>query len=147
MEQNDIHKNAVVMRNFWRHLDDHNLYESDLGWDDGAVADAMSDDPERIFRYYIDSMGLNMAFYYLEDGEFYNIFNEVLPIEVRRRPKNRFWDGQFVIESSEDTCNTHSKKGELIYSTMDEKKIWDELRIGGKSIGEVLKRSVILELN
>lgn len=135
----------VVVRNFYRH-EPHELRVSDLGWTRSDILGAMTDDPEMIFRHYIDITGFNMAFYYLDDGCFYNIFTERLPVDVRRMLPHPDWDGKYVIDSVVGGASTHAS-GEVIYSTDDASKIWDELRIGGKPIGEVLKRSVILALD
>ena len=135
----------VILRNFTE-TEPHELYESELGWWKSASADAQSDDPEAIFRYYIDMVGLNIAFYYIDDGCFYSIFTEEIPINVIRKLKDPAWDGRFIIDSAIGAVDTDAA-GEVIYSTDDASKIWNELRIGGKSIGEVLKRSVILTLD
>lgn len=122
------------------------LYESELGWAAMAEGDVPSDNPETIFRYYVDTVGLNVAFFYVDDGCFYSIFTEQLPIEVRRKPKDPAWDGVHLIDSvvgGVDTCGP----GEVIYATNDASSLWNELRIGGKAIGEVLARSVILTLD
>ena len=136
----------VVLANFCNH-EPYDIYESDLGWSDYDFRDAGSDDPERVFRYYIETIGFNMAFYYIDDGCFYSIFTEQLPIEVKRKnvpdPK---WDGKYKILSmigGADTCGP----GEVIYTTNDAATIWGELKIGGKPIGEVLERSVIMTLD
>ena len=136
----------LLVTDFWT-FEPHDIYESDLGWSDCDFRDAESDDPERVFRYYIEIVGFNMAFYYVDDGCFYSIFTEQRPIEVKR--KNRpdpDWNGKYLTKKligSVDTCGP----GEVIYSTDDATTLWCELKIGGKPIGEVLERSVIMTLD
>ena len=138
-------KSGIIIPNFYR-LEPHELETSDVGWTKSDMSGATTDDPEMLFRYYIDITGFNMAFYYIDDGCFYNIFTEQLPVTVHRMRPNPNWDGKYVIDSVIGGGSTHAT-GEVIYSTDDATKIWNELRIGGKSIGEVLKRSVILTLD
>ena len=136
----------LVLTNFCNH-EPFDIYESDLGWSESDFMDAGSDDPERIFRYYVEIVGFNMAFYYVDDGCFYSIFTEQLPIEVKRKNvPDPDWDGKYLILSrvgGADTCGP----GEVIYSTDDATTLWSELKIGGKPIGEVLERSVIMTLD
>lgn len=132
----------IIIPNF-SETEPHDLFESELGWGDGAADDAHSDDPEAIFRYYIDIVGFNIAFYYVDDGCFYSIFTEEIPINVIRKFKDPNWDGKFIIDSVIGAVDTYAP-GDIIYSTDDASKIWNELKIGGKSIGEVLERSVIM---
>ena len=136
----------LVIPNFWPN-EPHDIYESDLGWIESDRIGACSDDPERIFRYYIEIVGFNIAFYYIDDGCFYSIFTEELPIEVKRNTeKNPDWDGKYLFRSIMYAGDTHVP-GEVIYSTDDATTIWSELKIGGKPIGEVLERSVIMTLD
>ena len=135
----------IIVANFWRTLP-HELTESQLGWTQSDKFGVMSDDPETIFREYVDTMGLNMVFYYVDDGCFYEIFTEQLPVNVYRRTLDPTWDGRYMILSVIGGPSSHYG-GELIYSTPDASTLWNELKIRGKSIGEVLERSVILTLD
>ena len=136
----------LIISNFWAN-DPHDIYESDIGWLESDFKGACSDDPERVFRYYIETVGFNMAFYYIDDGCFYSIFTEELPIEVKRnREIDPDWDGKYLIRSIIGAADTHVP-GEVIYRTDDVTTLWGELKIDGKPIGEVLERSVILTLD
>ena len=136
----------IVVRNFWRNIEPHDIYESNLWWDKWGPLDAQTDDPELIFRYYIETVGFNLTFYYVDDGCFYEIFTERLPVNVYRMLPNPDWDGRYIIDSAIGAGESHVE-GELIYSTPDASTLWSELKIRGKSIGEVLERSVILTLD
>ena len=145
-ENNKFKKSGkLIISNFWAN-DPHDLYESDIGWLESDLKGACSDDPERVFRYYIEIVGFNMAFYYIDDGCFYNIFTEQLPVNVYRMLPDPDWDGGYVIYSAIGAGESHYD-GEVIYTTNDVTSIWGELKIGGKPIGEVLERSVILTLD
>lgn len=135
----------IVVKNFWN-IKNRDVRLSELGWQERDFLDAGSDDPETIFRYYIDQVGFNMEFYYVDDGCFYVIFTERLPIKVYRKLKNENWDGKYVCDSAIGAIETHHG-GEEIFCTRDVTKIWTDLKIRGKSIGEVLERSFILTLD
>ena len=139
-------ENKIIVPNFWDYVEPHDIYESDLGWDKLAAEDAHSDDPELIFRYYIETVGFNLTFYYVDDGCFYNIFTEQLPINVHRMLPDPDWDGKYVVYSAIGAGESHYD-GEVIFSTDDATTLWSELKIGGKPIGEVLERSVIMTLD
>ena len=71
------------------------LYEEDLELkQENLILDAQSDDPETIFRYIVEIVGLNILFYWTEDRNFYTIETERDPIEVRRIYDNTNWDGE-----------------------------------------------------
>lgn len=81
---------------------DKTIRRSDLGWSDSSKRDARSDYPETIFRYFVEIVGLNILFYYLEDGQFYTIETEKTPIEVRRIFPNPNWDGKNILVKKAD---------------------------------------------
>lgn len=129
---------------------DITLREGDLGLQiENLILDAQSDDPETIFRYYVEIVGLNILFYWVEDRNFYTIETELDPIEVRRIYDNPNWDGDR--EYNKAGNNGHgpgtSSPGELLAAFKEPSDIWGQLKINGVSIGDVLKRSVILDLD
>ena len=88
-------------------------------------------------------IGLNLAFYYIDNDTCYGLHTESLPIEFKILPmdksqKNTCWQCEF---------DTHDN-GEVLFS-FDElsMKIWDTIRIDGKTLGEVLERSIIMTLD
>ncbi len=145
-------KRQVIKKDFWS-VDyegngDHNLYADEIGWSKYHKADAKSDYPEYIFRYYIDSVGFNLLFYWLEDGCFYTIQTERDPIEVHRIFENPDWNGKYEFQKAGSIYGPDtSSDGEVIATFDNPSDIWDNLRIKGVPIGKVLENSVILKLD
>ena len=107
----------------------------------------MSDDPEKIFRYY-EVVGLNIMFYWTVDEQFYIIYTECLPTDVIRIFPNLNWDGKYIYQKTgESGCPHTGSAGDVIASFDDPTKIWNELKIKGVPIGEVLEKSLILALD
>lgn len=75
--QCNMMKQALI-KSFWRvgNNGDRNLYDVDLGWNLSAQKDAGSYCAEKKFRYYVEDVGLNILFYWLEDRNFYVIKTE-----------------------------------------------------------------------
>ena len=118
------------------------LYKDQLGWPLYAKKEAGSLVSKKIFEFQVVEVGLNLSFYYVDNDTFYGIHRERYPIECKILPRDRteeyiYWQCQ---------CNTHDD-GEVIASFDDEHDIWDNLRIDGKSLEEVLRRSFITGLN
>ena len=127
---------------------DKSVKQNDLGWGDSIKRDAQSNYPETIFRYIVEIVGLNILFYWMEDRQWYTIETEKNPIEVRRIFPNPNWDGKCEIAKSGLEGMPHtSSKGEIINTFDDPTKIWNELKINGVPIGEVLENSVITDLD
>ena len=86
----------ILIKNFWRfgNNGDRNLYEDDLGWNEASRKDARSDYPEYIFRYFVEDVGLNILFYWMDDRNFYTIKTENTPVEFVRIKPNPNWDGE-----------------------------------------------------
>ena len=129
---------------------DITLREGDLGLQiENLILDAQSDDPETIFRYYVEIVGLNILFYWVEDRNFYTIETELDPIEVRRIYDNANWDGDREYNKAGNNGHGPSTNspGELLATFKEPSDIWGQLKIKGISIGDVLKRSVILDLD
>ena len=147
MEKGTKDKGKVLVQNFYRHTKDHAIYEKDLGWQDWAVFDSMYSESAKIFNYYVVEVGLNMAFYYADDGNFYTIETEKEPnIEVRRIFKDPNWDGKYLMHSVMYAACTYAP-GEILYIIHKPEDVWNTVKIGGKSLEEVIARSVILELD
>lgn len=140
----------VLIKNFWNvgFHGDKTLAKEDLGWSDYIRRDAQSDYPENIFRYEVEIVGLNILFYWLKDRNFYTIETEKSPIEVRRLYPNPNWDGkcEFLKAGIEGSPHTNSA-GEVLATFENPTDIWDNLRIEGVPIGEVLDYSAIVELD
>ena len=119
------------------------VYEDELGWWKETKEEAHSLVSRDIFEYEIVKTGLNLAFYYVDDGICYGLHTESLPIEFKILPMDKAskypcWQCDF---------DTHDD-GEVLYSFNElSMKIWDTVRIDGKGLGEVLDRSVIMTLD
>ena len=140
----------VLIKNFWRVGDngDRNLYSDDIGWNDTSRKDAMSDYSENIFRYYVEIVGLNILFYWLEDKNFYVIKTEKTPIEVVRIALNPNWDGKCELsKAASDLGPTTASEGEVLQTFDDPTEIWSNLSINGIPIEKVLEQSAIIEMD
>lgn len=131
---------TIVIRDFYGEGD--HVYASDLGWQELQKDEASSLVSREIFEFEIVRTGYNMSFYYLDNDTFYGIHTERLPIEVKILPRDR--TQPFIGWQCE--CDTHDD-GEVIYSFDDASKIWDNVRIDGKSLEEVIERSYIVNFN
>lgn len=142
---------TVIVENFFNVgcNGDRTLKEEDLGWSDYMIREAQSDNPETIFRYVVEIVGLNILFYWVEDRNFYTIETELDPIEVRRIYDNPDWDGKTEYNKADlHGYGPHTySKGEILATFKDPTEIWDNLKINGICIGDVLKRSAILDLD
>jgi hypothetical protein len=71
-----------------------------------------------------------------------------MPIEVRRIYPNPTWNGlcEYTKADSNEGPSTCSA-GELIASFEDPTQLWNELKIDGVDIGDVLEESAIITLD
>ena len=140
----------ILIANFFRVgcNGDKTIRKSDLGWGKTIIEDAQSDDPETIFRYVVEIVGLNILFYWMEDHQWYTIETEKDPIEVRRIYLNPNWDGKCEMDKAgtNGVLNTCSP-GEVLATFEDPTMIWEQLQINGIPIGEMLANSVITDLD
>ena len=134
-------RRKVEIRDFFEK--DEHLYEDQLGWTKWEKKEARSFVSKEIFDFEVVTVGLNLAFYYVDNNKFYGIHTESIPIEVkelpRDNPNNPYIDSQ---------CkgDTHVP-GKVIFVCEDAKELWDGVKIDGKSLEEVLNRSYIITLN
>lgn len=134
-------KRKIVVPEFFAPGD--HLYEDQLGWQESDRIDAKSPVSREIFKYYVIDIGFNFAFYYVDDDTFYGIHTERIPTEVKILPQDR--NEKHL--GGRCKCNTHDD-GEVLYSFDEpDMRMWDEIRINGKSLEEVIERSLILTLN
>jgi len=142
-------KSKVLIEDFWNVGDangDKTLREDELGWPQSLKEDAQSDYSERVFRYVIEEVGFNLVFYWIKDRNFYVIETEKTPVEVRKLYPNPQWDGKYeflkvgLLGEGASSCSA----GEVIATFDDEALIWDELKIDGVPIGDVLVQSKIV---
>ena len=141
----------IIKKNFWNVGDngDRNLYEEDLGWTSNSfIQDARSDYPEDIFRYYVEMVGLNILFYWVEDENFYTIETEKDPIEIRRIYPNPDYTGKSEYSKAGNGPGpSTSSDGEILATFEDPTKIWNNFTISGVPLAKVFERSVIIDLD
>lgn len=136
----------IIIENFWNTgvNGDTSLKRSELGLAFALKDEALSDNPETVFRHVIEVVGLNLVWYWIKDRNFYVIETENDPIEVRRLPIDPKWDGKCeffkVGEYGPSSCMT----GEIIATFEDPTRIWDELHINNVPIAKVLEDSMIV---
>lgn len=118
-----------------------NLEAHKLGWQLEDRLEAQSLASKNIFNYYIDDMCANLIFYYVEDGCWYGIHNEVRPMPFFRfKPKEGI-----LYPSRQLPCDTHLfRENEILQWIECGECAWDEIKLQGKSIEEVLQKSYIL---
>lgn len=61
------------------------ITKGDLGWSEECIRDAMSEDPKEIFDYFWRNF-FSIIFYYVDDGNFYELFMESEPHKFWRIP-------------------------------------------------------------
>ena len=84
-----------------------------------------------------------MAFYYIDNDTFYEIFGESTPVDFIELPRNR---EEPYIGWQSDACHW-ADEGKLIQRFENDKDVWDGIIIDGKSLDEILTRSFIFFLN
>lgn len=132
---------AVVVKDFFGEND--HLYVDQLGWTSREKQEARSFVSKEIFDFEVVRVGLNLAFYYVDNDTFYGIHTECIPIEVKILPRD-MEASPFI--NAQCKGNTHDN-GEIIFSCEDRNQLWDGIKIDGKSLEEVLGRSYIVTLN
>ncbi len=119
------------------------IYDDQLGFTKPMYEEARSYVAREAFRFHVESVGLNMAFYYIDNDTFYGIHTEVRPIRVKVLPRDRSLSEYIGFQCESDTYDIPVE----VVAIFDEPcEIWDNLRIDGKSLEEVLRRSFITSL-
>ena len=132
---------TIVVNDFFG--ENEHLYLDQLGWTAREKQEARSFVSKEIFEFEVVKVGLNLAFYYVNNDTFYGIHTERIPIEVKVLPRDR--DSSLYV-NSQCKGDTHAE-GEVIFSCDDRSLLWDGIRIDGKTLEEVLNRSYIITLD
>lgn len=135
-----MEQRKIAVENFYG--DGKHIYVDELGWRLEERREARSSVSKEIFFFEVVEVGLNLSFYYIDNDTFYGIHSEELPIEVKELPRDR--TEPFIGWQCEG--DTHDD-GIVLYSFDKPEDIWDNVRIDGKTLEEVLERSYIIGLN
>ncbi len=137
----NIIKRKIAIKDYYGR--DKHIYEDELGFRKRMKSEARSLVAREVFRYHVEEVGLNLAFYYPKTDTFYGIHTESIPIKVKILPRHREWS-DFVGWQCEN--DTHDE-GEVIAVFDSASDIWNNLRIDDKPFEEVLRESYITALN
>lgn len=135
-----MEQRKIAVENFYG--EGKHIYIDELGWRPDERREARSSVSKEIFDFEIVKVGLNLSFYYIDNDTFYGIHTEELPIKIKILPRDR--TEAFIGWQCEG--DTHDE-GEVLYSFDNPKDIWDNVKINGKSLEDVLERSYIMGLN
>ncbi len=119
------------------------VYLDQLGFRRKMRDEARSEVAREVFRYHVEEVGLNLAFYYPPTDTFYAIFKDVWPVRVKTLPRDRR-RSDFV--GWQCDCDTHDED-QLIATFENIADVWDGLKIDGKDFEEVIMHSYIVALN
>lgn len=131
----------IVIKNW--HPEDPVIYKDDLSWRKDDCRDAESTDPQSVFTYYWKHFN-SIVFYYLGDGNFYELFMENYPFKFWRIQERKIWNGKWICEKI--SWNDH-EEGEVLFTFDDDTDLWNTLTLYNLPIGEILNNSVIAEIN
>ena len=135
-----MEQRKIAVENFYG--DGKHIYVDELGWRPEERQEARSSVSKEIFDFEVVEVGLNLAFYYIDNDTFYGIHSEEFPIEVKELPRDRT-EPYIGWQCDGDTHDD----GTVLYSFDKPEDIWDSVRIDGKTLEEVLERSYIIGLN
>lgn len=125
----------IIIPNFFK-FSDHALRRKSLHWIKPFMEDARSNDPETIFRFYLEEMGMNLLFFWVVDKCFYYIDLEEYPYILERIPVNPNWDGQYMMGKKDYLWG--NVETDVLCTFEHVHDIWDKARIGGKTLAEIL---------
>jgi hypothetical protein len=138
--KNEI-KRKIAIKDFYGK--GKHIYEDQMGFDQKHKSEARSLVAREVFRYYMEVVGLNLAFYYPATDTFYAIYNDARPVEVYTLPRDRR-RSDFI--GWQCDCDPHDED-QLIATFDDISEVWDGLKIDGKDFEEVINHSYIVALN
>ena len=135
-----MEQRKIAIENFYG--EGEHIFIDQLGWQLEEKKEARSLVSKDIFEFEIIHLGMNMSFYYLDNDTFYGIHTEQTPIEFKELTR----DTSEPYIGWQCDGNTHND-GKILYSFEHAEDIWDNVRINGKNLEEVIERSYILELD
>lgn len=137
----NIIKRKIAIKDYYGK--DKHIYEDELGFSNRDLQEARTLVAREAFRYHVEEVGLNLAFYYPETDTFYGIHTESIPVKVKILPRHREWSDFVGWQCESDTHDD----GEVIAIFDSVSDIWDNLRINNKPFEEVIRKSYITTLN
>lgn len=133
---------SVVVNDFFG--EGQNLEVWQLGWDIDAKIEAKTSVSRKLFEYYVEEQRRNLIFYYVKDGNFYGIHSEDCPTPVFIFKKDQ--SEKYPIDQLVGDTHDYAE-GEILYNIPCDQKVWDAVKIDGKSLEEVLQDSYIVNIS
>lgn len=116
------------------------LYTDQLGWDLDDRRASRSSVSKKIFNYYVVKCGTNLIFYNVADDHFYGVHSERTPVPIFRFKE----DPDEQIPDLKTSNDTHDfDEGEILGEYENPEDIWDNFRLNGESLEEILQHSFI----
>lgn len=140
---NSLSRNhEIVVKDFFG--PNKNLEVWQLGWQPQNRLETKTSVSAKIFHCYVEVCHFNMIFYYVKDGNFYGIHSENCPTPVFRFKKEF---APYPISEIQNQDTHDYEDGELLYMIPDDQRIWDVVRIDGKTLEEVIQDSYIINIS
>ena len=98
--ENTIHR-VIAIPNYYG-VGKH-VYQDELGFRQRMNTEARSLVAREVFRYHVEEVGLNLAFYYPPTDTFYGIHMESIPVRVKILPRHREWSDFVGWQCESDT--------------------------------------------
>lgn len=132
----------IVIPDFFGHNRPLEMWQ--LGWQPENRRETKSSVSKKIFNTYVAVCHFNVIFYYVEDGNFYGIHAEICPTPIFRFKKE---PREFIYDELGYQDTHDYQDGEILYWIDNYSKIWDVVKIDGKSLEEVLQDSYIVNIS
>ena len=133
---------TIVIKDFYNR--NKHLYQDELGWGSYEKREAKSNNTKNIYDHIVGDVGLNVSFFYVGDQNFYAIFTELYPIEVKLLKYNAP-DAEWLYHKRSDT-NPHSTDCVTLGKYETAEDVWNNFVINGKHLEDILENSRILDV-
>lgn len=132
----------VLIHNFFG--EDQPLLSNQLGWTVDQKRNAKTSVSRKVFEYFVEELQRNLIFFYVKDGNFYGIHSENCPTPVFIFKKDT--SEKYLFDQLEGDTHNYDE-GEILYMIPCDEKIWDVVKIEGRSLEEVLQDSYIVNIS
>lgn len=129
---------TIAIRDFYG--SGKHIYEDQMGFDANTRDEMRSNVTHDIFVYALGTLGYELGFYYLDNETFYFIATIENPIQILTLPRDTN-ESRFVGWQCQPDAYEH---GTVIATYYTVQEIWDNFRIDGKSLEEIIPRSYVL---